>query len=121
MFKEVPVEGENVIGFECSGTLTKADLEGLHAVLDVKLERMHKPSLVIFMEDFESYEDASAVLADVRIDMKHHDDLARVAVVANKVWLKWGTSLADLFTGADLKSFDPGDRDAALRWARGGS
>ena len=121
MFKEVPLEGSTVIGFECSGTLTKADLESLHAVLDARLARMHKPSLVIFMDDFDSYEDAAAALADLRIDMKHHADLARVAIVANKAWLKWGTSLANLFTGADLKSFEPSDRDAALRWARGGS
>lgn len=121
MFKIVEIEAENVLGLECSGKLTEDDLKGIHSWLDGKLAKNVKPSLVIFMTSFDGYADASALWADLNIDLKHRGDLSRVAIVADQAWLKWGTVAANTFTGADLKWFATNDRDLAVSWAHDGS
>lgn len=37
MWNEVNIEGDGVLGLECSGKLSKEDLETMHAWLDRKL------------------------------------------------------------------------------------
>ena len=119
MWKEVTIEGDRVLGLECSGKLTKEDFEQMHAWLDRELAGLDRPALVIFMGAFEGYENASALWADIRVDTRHGDDFSRVAMVADQAWIEWGAKAADLVTGADLKWFGSNERQAAIRWARG--
>lgn len=121
MWKEVVIEGDRVLGLECSGKLSEDDLERLHAWLDRKLAGAGKPALVIFMDTFAGYESASALWADMKIDTRHGDDFSRVAMVGDQGWIEWGAKVADLVTGADIKWFEAGDRDAAVVWARSGT
>lgn len=55
MWKEVTIEGDRVLGLECSGKLTKEDFEQMHAWLDRELAGLDRPALVIFMGAFEGY------------------------------------------------------------------
>ena len=121
MFREVSTDKPNVLGAELNGTVTKADLEEFHAWLHHRLAAASKPALVVLMDRFEGYAGASAMLEDLRIDTKHHDDLSRVALITDETWLKWSTILAKPFTKAELKWFAPGDRNAAFAWAGGAS
>ena len=118
MFKTVEFAADNVIGLECIGKLTEEDLRKIHLWLDAELARGGKPAMVIMMESFDGYADASAFWADLKIDSKHTGDLSRVAIVADQTWLKWGTVAANPFTGADLKWFATKDRDLAITWAK---
>ena len=118
MFKTVEFAADNVIGLECIGKLTEEDLRKIHLWLDAELARGGKPAMVIMMESFDGYADASAFWADLKIDSKHTGDLSRVAIVADQTWLKWGTVAANSFTGADLKWFATKDRDSAISWAK---
>ncbi len=121
MFKIVDIEAENVLGLECNGKLTEDDLKGIHSWLDAELSKNGKPSLVILMSSFDGYADASAFWADLKIYLKHHGDLSRVAIVADQAWLKWGAMAANTFTRADLKWFATDDHDLAISWAHDGS
>ena len=117
MWKEVNIDAAGVLGLECNGKLSKEDFEKMHAWLDRKLGGPDKPALVVFMGAFEGYEDAAALWADMQVDARHGNDFSRVAMVADQKWIEWGTKAADFVTDADLKWFEPSDRDAAIAWA----
>ncbi len=72
------------------------------ALLDRKLAGSDKPALVIFMGAFEGNEDATALWADMKVDTRHANDFSRIAVVADRKWIEWGTKAAALVIGTKL-------------------
>ena len=118
MFKTVEFAADNVIGLECIGKLTEEDLRKIHLWLDAEIAKCEKPAMVVMMDSFDGYADASAFWTDLKIDSKHAGDLSRVAIVADQTWIKWGTVTTNPFTGADLKWFATKDRDLAIKWAK---
>ena len=119
MWKDVKIEGEGVLGLECDGKLSKQDFETMHAWLDRELEAAKgKPALVIFMGEFEGYESAAAIWADMKVDTRHANDFSRVAMVADQKWIEWGAKAADFVLPPELKWFENAAGRAAIAWAR---
>lgn len=119
MWKEISIEGDGVLGLECSGKLSEQDFKTMHAWLDRELARApKKPALVIFMGTFEGYESAAALWADMKVDMRHGNDFSRVALVADQKWIEWSTKATDFVMAPELKWFENAAGCAAIAWAR---
>lgn len=121
MWKEVHIDAPNVIGLECSGKVSETEFERMHDWLDEKLRSDSKPALIVFMGNWEGYEDASALWEDMKIETRHRDDFSRVAIVGDQDWIEWGVKAGNLLTGAELKWFDTKDRANAISWVSGSS
>ena len=90
MWKEVNLDGEDVLGLECNGKLSKRDFETMHTWLDRELKGAEaKPALVIFMASFEGYESAAAMWADMKVDTRHADDFSRISQLADSRFCDW--------------------------------
>lgn len=121
MWKEIAVEAPGVLALECSGKLSTRDFEEMHAWIDRQIARHDdRPSLVILMGSYDGYESPSALWADMKLDARHADDFARVAFVADELWIEWATKAGDLITRGELRCFAPDEREEAIAWAAAG-
>ncbi|MGK7296853.1 MAG: STAS/SEC14 domain-containing protein [Candidatus Wenzhouxiangella sp. M2_3B_020] len=118
MFTETLKDDDEVIGIVCNAKLTEEDMKRLHVLLHERLASAERPGLVIDLKKFEGYEDTDALREDMRMDISHRNDFARVAVIGGNEWMEWGTSLAGAITRAETRWFDSSEAQAAQEWAR---
>lgn len=116
MWTPVELDGENLLGMECRGTMTKSDFDEMFVWVDEKLKMHDRPALVVFPSGFDGYEDISAFWADMKVDTTFTGKFRRIAMVAEKGILEWSTKAADVVSSADLKWFAPDERAEAIAW-----
>ncbi len=120
MFTETLTEHEDIVGVACEGKLTEDDLKRMHALLHERLSAAENSSLVVDLTDFEGYKSLSALREDLKIDIVHRNDFARVAIIGDQKWTEWGTALVRTLIRAELRWFDSGELNKAIEWARRG-
>lgn len=121
MFTETLTDRDDVIGIVCEGKLSQADLKRMHALLHERLETANgSPGLLVDLTGFEGYEGPAAMAEDLKMDTAHRNDFHRIAVVGERRWMQWGTSLAGLLTRAEMRWFDAAETAVATDWVRPG-
>lgn len=105
----------NVLDITLKGKVTKQDYETILPTLQSELNGGAVVGVLWDMSPMESVE-ARAVWEDVKFDMTHRDSFERIAIVGDKTWHKWATSLFKPMTKAEVRYFDRHDRTAAGEW-----
>lgn len=100
---------------DARGKLTKKDYELLIPKMVTAAKKEGPLRVLISLHDFKGWE-PSALWEDVKFDIQHQDDLAKVAVVGENEVEKWGTKISKAFFKAPVKYFEEGDEEAARQW-----
>lgn len=108
--------GKQVLAFRVSGKLTQKELDELVPSLEKHSASSDDPHLLMIMENFEGWEDASAFLKDLRLDAKYINLFDRIAIVGDKKWHKWGTQLVNPVKKGKLKFFSIDQAEDAWNW-----
>jgi hypothetical protein len=111
--------GGDVVQVHLSGKLHKADYDQYVPAIEAIIERTGKVRFLMVMEDFHGW-DLGAVWEDTKFDLKHHADIARIAMVGDKKWEEWMAKVCRPFTGASIKYFDASEQAAARQWIAAG-
>ncbi len=106
---------EDLIEVRLSGTLHKPDYDHFVPTVESIIERAGKVRFLMIMEDFHGW-DLAAVWEDTKFDMKHHSDIARIAMVGEKKWEEWMAKICRPFVGANIRYFDIHELDEARSW-----
>ena len=110
---------EDFLIIRASGRLTKPDYDAAIPELELAMSRTRsKPRVLVLLEDFQGLE-PEALWEDLRFDMKHYEDLGRIAVVGESTLEKWMTYFSKPFTGAEVRYFDRERREEAEKWLAG--
>jgi hypothetical protein len=81
-----------------------------------RLVNKHGKIRVLFeMSRFHGWE-TKALWDDIRFDLKHFNDIERLAMVGEKKWQKWLAAFCVPFTTAAIRYFDHDQTDAARAW-----
>lgn len=72
--------------------------------------------LIITTDDFEGWEDFSALVSHVKFVREHHKHIRKVAVVSDDSRLKIMPAIASHFVDADIRHFDSGHQQEAFDW-----
>ena len=106
-----------ILEVQVSGKLVHADYQ--HFVPEFeRLVKQHGKLRVLFdMADFHGWK-AGALWDDIKFDLKHFNDIERLAMVGEKRWQKWMAALCEPFTTATVHYFAHDQADAALAWLR---
>ena len=114
----IQLEQENngkVLAIRVSGTLTKTDYELLTPEFE-RLIRQHGKLRILFdMTQFHGW-DASAGWEELKLDIKHHAHMERVAMVGEKRWEHVMATFWKPFTTATIRYFDHAAAAAARAW-----
>ena len=106
---------DGMVVMTASGRLTKADFDSFVPAFEEIAKRAGPVRMLVELVDFRGW-DAAGLWEDLRFDFSHQRDMARVAIVGEKAWERWGTSLSKPFFKAEMRFFDRGEMDEARRW-----
>jgi len=106
---------DDVVEVKMTGKLHTADYDEFGPGIEAIIERAGKVRFLMIMEDFHGW-DLGAMWEDTKFDMKHHADIARIAMVGDKKWEQWMAKVCAPFTGANIKYFDLAEVDDAKAW-----
>ena len=115
MIKKLQPDKGNVIGFRLSGKLHDEDYKVFVPELEALIEREGKIRMLVQLEDFRGW-DLHAAWDDIVFDIKHYDDLERIALVGEPGWNEWMVKLSKPFTASEIMFFPIDEIDAAWDW-----
>ena len=104
-----------VIALRLSGKLHHEDYKSFVPVLDAAVATEGKVRLFAKFEDFHGL-DLHAAWDDFRTFIRHHRSFDRIAMVGDRKWEKWMTTLCKPFTKAKVRYFDASEADVAWNW-----
>lgn len=109
----------DIIKIRASGTLTRNDYDYTVPEIEHAMELSKGPLRVkLRLEDFHGW-DIGALWQELEFDLKHRDDLGRIAVIGETALADWGTTLAAPFTKATMRFFPSENEAEADEWLAG--
>ncbi len=105
----------NILELRLTGKLSRHDY--LSFVPDTeKLIREHgKIRVLVILDEFHGW-DAGALWEDIKWDIRHFNDIERVAIVGETKWHKGMAAFCKPFTAAKVRYFEHPQIDQAILW-----
>jgi hypothetical protein len=117
MIKRLTDFPDNVLGFRCSGKVTKADYDTALVPAVLQALKTHE-KLRIYYEtasDFSGLE-AGAMWEDFKVGMEHLVRWERVAVVTDVEWIRQTMQLFSFIMPGTARSFPSAEAAQARAW-----
>lgn len=107
----------DLVSVRASGLVTKADVEAAVPQLERLIEERAPLRLYVDIVGLDRFEPAG-LWEELKFDLGHRDDIARVAFLVNSPSEEWTGWLGGLLLGAEARQFHAGEKDSALDWLR---
>ncbi len=117
MYEKMAESSGNVVGYKANGTITDADNKKLESEVKALVEKQGNIRLMFDMSQFK-WEKAEAWGSDLRFGHEFHNKIDKMAIVGDKTWEKWMTSLAKHTYARDAKYFQSADIAKAWSWLK---
>ena len=116
MSKQITIDtnGNNVEIF-VTGKLTHQHYEEFVPVVEDLIKTHGKVRMLFGMRDFQGWT-AGALWDDLKFDVKHWDDIERLAIVGESKWEEGMADFCKPFTSAKVTYFDRAFLDDARAW-----
>ncbi len=111
------VDEENLIYLKITGKLTTQDFDSFTPIMDQKIEKYGKVSMLVELNDFHGWT-AGAAWEDAKLDLKHYSDFEKIAIVGDKSWEKGLAIFSKPFTAAKVRYFNANE-EGKLEEAKG--
>ena len=98
-----------------SGLLAKSDYAEVLPQLEHQIESQDKPRVIVVLDGFHGWT-PSGLLEELRFDVRHREDLEKVAVVGEPALEEIGTKITRAFFSGEVRYFDKQRRAEAERW-----
>jgi hypothetical protein len=107
-----------VIEVNLTGRLTQDDYRRFEPEVQRAIEQ-HDGDLRILVDlrDFHGWS-PSGLWEDIKFDVKHFNDVEKVALVGDKKWEKGMAVVCKPFTTAEVRFFDADEMDQGRTWVR---
>jgi hypothetical protein len=96
-------------------TLTVEDYQRFRELTDERIEQYGRVNLLVVVKDFSGWTPA-ALWEDLKFDVAHYNDVARLAIVGEGMSQSWMATVSKPFTSAEVHYYALSDIDAARRW-----
>jgi SpoIIAA-like len=106
---------EGVLEVRASGKLTKEFYEKFVPAIEAQIEKFGKIRILFSMHDFHGWT-AGAMWEDLKFDLKHWNDIERLALVGESKWEKGMATFCRPFTKAKIRYFDHEQLEEARKW-----
>lgn len=98
-----------------NGKLTNADYQTFVPELEELITRHGSLRLLVEMTDFHGW-NAGALWDDLKVYVKHGNEIERLAIVGEKAWQEWMARMAKPFLQSEVRYFDQAHAGEARRW-----
>jgi len=108
MYESLDLPDTNILGFHLSDTLTEDDHDELASALRDTLEE-HTTARVVFKIDGVDGWEPEEKWEEFALDIRHVQDLDKVAVVGDEVWAPLLEKIELLFPTSQIQTYDAQD------------
>jgi len=112
---EMTAERDDLLTVRATDRLHRDDYDQFVPKAEAMIDQAGRIDILFIMEDFHGW-DLGGAWADLKFDARHRNDFRRVAMVGDKAWESWMTTLAKPFTSAAIRYFDRSELEEARRW-----
>ncbi|MGC8643576.1 MAG: STAS/SEC14 domain-containing protein [Isosphaeraceae bacterium] len=110
----------NVFGMRISGKLLHQDDARFVPMLEQLIQEHGSVRCLVEMIDLHGIA-LRSLWDEIKFDVRHARQIERCAVVGDRRWEAWMTSLSrPIFSRAEIRFFDVSDRDKAWEWIKEG-
>ncbi|MGD9505535.1 MAG: STAS/SEC14 domain-containing protein [Syntrophobacteraceae bacterium] len=117
MFQQIETDAANIVAFRIGDNATAEDVAVMEAIMTGAIKTSGKMRLLIEIEGFRHME-PHALLAKLKFATAHAGDIAKMAVVSGRTWIKSWVKLGGLIAPREVEHFERGQTDDALEWLR---
>lgn len=114
-FEITEIAEGKVIEVALTGKLTREAYEEFVPLTEQRIRQFGRIRMLVILHDFHGW-NAGAIWEDIKFDVKHFNDIERLAIVGESKWEKGMTVFCRPFTTARIKYFDHSEIDAARQW-----
>lgn len=107
--------GEATFEIDIHGKLDKSDFLRVIPKIEEKIGAKGRVSLLVHIDEYAG-RTPQALWEDLKFDMKHYKDIARLALVSKNISEDWLATLSKPFTSADTQFYHDEDIDIARNW-----
>ena len=100
---------------QMTGKLNKKDYQHFVPMIEKAVQKHGKVRMLVQMHNFHGW-NAGALWEDVKFDLKHFNDIERLAMVGEKKWQKWMATFCNPFTAATVRYFSFEQASEARAW-----
>jgi hypothetical protein len=118
MFEFHTVSGTNIVQICVIGDVRRNERDLVIEHLETAIERHGTVRLILEIHQLSGVEPA-VVWDDVKFALRHFRDVSRCAVVGDRSWIHWWTSLVRPFVPVEMAYFDESQVARAWDWLRG--
>lgn len=118
MFKIERDSDSSLVKMLVSGKLTHRDYEQCVPQIEAAIEESGPLRIVMELKDFQGWEPRAA-WDELKFDIRHRADFRRMAIIGDKAWESWATTLSKPFFDAEMRFFPSKDAAKAEAWVGG--
>jgi len=109
------MDGGKILALNLSGKLHREDYERFVPEVERLIKRHGKVRVLVQMHDFHGW-DMGGIWEDIKFDLRHFNDIERVALVGESSWEKGMAWFCKPFTTAAVRYFDTTQAEEARQW-----
>jgi len=119
MIEILPESAGNLLAIKATEKLTDKDYKEVMIPHLESIIREHGKARFVMdlSEDFHGWE-LTAMWDDAHFGLTHRNDFERMGIVGGPRCAEWGTKVAQVLMGGEIKCFPAGQRDEALAWVK---
>ncbi len=99
----------DIVTIKASGEITQSDIEAAVPQLERLIEERSPLRLYVELIGLDRFKSAG-LWQELKFDVRHRDDVARVAFLVDSPGEEWTATLGGLLLGAESRQFHPGER-----------
>ncbi len=107
--------GGKIVAIKLTGKLTKEDYEHVTPAVERLIKQHGKVRMLVQLHDFHGWT-AGALWEDIKFDLKHFQDIERLALVGETAWERGMATFCKPFTTATVRYFDHTKAEQAEAW-----
>jgi len=106
---------QDIIIVHLRGKISKEDYQRLAPLVEEKLQAHDKARMLVEMHEFHGWT-AGALWEDVKFDLRHFNDIERLALVGETRWQEGMATFCKPFTTAKIRFFPLDQIHEARQW-----
>jgi len=110
--------GDNAMEIKVEDKLTEKDYEVFKPLAESRIKEHGNVNFLLHINETPRFT-AGGLWKDLKFDVKHYNDVDRLAVVSKDNDKDWLARISKPFTSATVKSFAEKDIDTARAWVKG--
>ncbi|MDJ0555261.1 MAG: STAS/SEC14 domain-containing protein [Microcoleaceae cyanobacterium MO_207.B10] len=118
MIEIIPIENQNIVGFNIDGKIESSDIEKVTNLVEERLKSETKLRIYVEVKNIQGIS-LEALWQDLKFGLRHLKDFQKKAVVCEESWMtKLAAASNKIFTNIEVKCFSFSEKDEALEWVK---